>query len=104
LIVNGVNLYPSQIESALMAIPEVGANYQICIEKRGALDRLTVKTEINSRLFSGDVRHVEDLRTRIRERLKAAIVVNPVIELHEPGGLPVYEGKAKRVFDTRPAE
>ncbi len=104
LIVNGVNMYPSQIESILMKIPEVGTNYQICIDKKASIDRLTIKTEICAGIFSGNSRQLDDIRIRIREKLKAGIIVNPVVELHEPGGLPVYEGKAKRVFDNRPKE
>jgi len=101
LIVNGVNIYPSQIESVLMKIPEVGTNYQIQIDKKGAIDRLTVKVEIYAKLFSGEARQLEETRARIRERLKGSIVINPVVELHEPGGLPIFEGKAKRVVDNR---
>lgn len=101
LIVNGVNVFPSQIEEVIMKVPEVGTNYQIVIEKSGALDRLTVKTEIYSKMFTGDFSFLEDLKKRICEELKASITINPVIELHEPGGLPVSEGKAKRVIDNR---
>ncbi|MFP4164265.1 MAG: phenylacetate--CoA ligase family protein [Chitinispirillaceae bacterium] len=101
LIVNGVNVFPSQIEEVIMKVPEVGTNYQIVIEKSGALDRLTVKTEIYSKMFTGDFRFLENLKSRICGELKASITINPVIELHEPGGLPVSEGKAKRVIDNR---
>ena len=44
---------------------------------------------------------LEALKSRIREKLASAILIHPVVELHEPGALPVYEGKAKRVFDER---
>lgn len=101
MIVNGVNIYPSQIEGIIMNIPEVGTNYQICLEKQGSLDRITIKTEIYGKLFTGDVKTLERLKKNIAEQLKASIIVNPVIELHEPGGLPVQEGKAQRVFDNR---
>ena len=101
MIINGVNIYPSTIESVIMEIPEVGTNYQICIDKQGSLDRLTVKTEIYGKMFTGDIKALENLRHKIANKLKGAIIVHPVIELHEPGGLPVYEGKAKRVFDNR---
>ncbi len=104
LIINGVNVFPSQIEEVIMKIPEVGTNYSIHIDKHGALDRMIVKTEIYSKLFTGEVAQLERLRRTIRDRLKAAILINPVIELHEPGGLPVTEGKAKRVFDNRPRD
>jgi phenylacetate-CoA ligase len=103
LIINGVNVFPSQIEDVLMKVPEVGTNYLIQVEKRGSLDRLAVKTEIYAKLFTGDPRTLDDLRERIGELLRSAILVKPVVELHEPGSLPVSEGKAKRVIDLRPA-
>ncbi|MBF0595007.1 MAG: phenylacetate--CoA ligase [Candidatus Omnitrophica bacterium] len=101
LIINGVNVYPSQIESVVMKMPEVGNNYQICLEKDGALDSLTVKIEISSRMFQGDLGLIDRLKERIKESLRASIVINPRVELHEPGSLPVFEGKAKRVVDNR---
>lgn len=102
LIVNGVNVFPSQIEEVIMKVPEVGTNYQIVVEKEGALDRIIVKTEIYSKMFTGEISALDSLKKKIRELLKDVILVNPVVELHEPGGLPVSEGKAKRVIDNRP--
>lgn len=102
LIINGVNVFPSQIEDVIMKIPDVGTNYLIVVEKEGVLDRLTVKTEIYSKLFTGEISALDNLRKKIREHLKDTILVNPIVELHEPGGLPVSEGKAKRVLDNRP--
>jgi len=104
LIINGVNVFPSQIEEKIMKVPEVATNYQIHVDKKGALDRLTVKVEIYPKLFLGDVSKLEALRGRIREELRASIVISPVVELHEPGSLPVFEGKAKRVVDERPKD
>lgn len=101
LIINGVNVFPSQIEEVIMKMPEIGTNYQIALEKRGALDRITVKTEVGPGIFSDDARDLNALRDRIREHLKASISISPVVELHEPGVLPVSEGKAKRVVDLR---
>ncbi len=101
LIINGVNVYPSQIESVIMKIPEVGNNYQIFLEKNGALDSLTVKVEISSGMFKGDLAQIDRLKERIRESLRASIIISPRVELHEPGSLPVFEGKAKRVVDER---
>lgn len=104
LIINGVNVFPSQIEERIMKVPEVATNYQIYVDKKGALDRLTVKVEIYPKLFLGEVAKLEALRSRIKEELRASIVINPAVELHEPGALPVFEGKAKRVVDERPKE
>jgi phenylacetate-CoA ligase len=103
LIINGVNVFPSQIEDALMNLPEMGTNYQIVLEKKDSLDRVTIKTEVNSGLFKDDMRELESLKKRIKENIKSQLLINPTIELHEPGMLPVYEGKAKRVFDNRQA-
>jgi phenylacetate-CoA ligase len=103
LIINGVNVFPSQIEEVLMHMPEMGTNYQIVVDKKESLDRMTIKTEVNSSLFKDDMRDLEALSKRIRDTIKSRVLVNPVVELHEPGMLPVYEGKAKRVFDNRPA-
>jgi phenylacetate-CoA ligase len=102
LIINGVNVFPSQIEEKLMKIPEVGTNYLIHVDKREDLDRLTVKVEIYPKMFLGDPGQLEALKHRIKEDLKSSIVINPNIELHEPGALPISEGKAKRVLDERP--
>jgi phenylacetate-CoA ligase len=102
LIINGVNMYPSQVEEVLMRTPEVGTNYQIVLEKHGAMDKLTVKTEISSKMFTGDIQALDQLKARLKDHLRAAILINPVVELHEPGSLPVSEGKAKRVIDLRP--
>lgn len=101
LIINGVNVFPSQIEEILMRMPEVGTNYLIVVDKKGALDHVTIKTEINADVFSDDARDLHALREKIRERMKATIFISPSVELHESNSLPVSEGKAKRVLDNR---
>jgi phenylacetate-CoA ligase len=101
LIVNGVNVFPSQIEAVIMKIPEVGTNYQVYLEKDGSLDKLIVKVEIYSKLFTGDISALEKLKHKIKEELRASVIIKPLVELHEPGSLPVFEGKAKRVVDNR---
>jgi phenylacetate-CoA ligase len=102
LIINGVNVFPSQIEESIMKMPEMGMNYQIVIDKNDSLDKTTIRMELRQDVFKDDMRSLESLRQRIKENIKSEILINPVIELHEPGMLPVYEGKAKRVFDNRP--
>jgi phenylacetate-CoA ligase len=87
-----------------MAIKEVGNNYLIEIDKEGVLDRLTVKTEVGPNIFMDDARPLNALRERIRKTLQASITINPRVELHESGSLPVSEGKAVRVRDKRPKD
>jgi phenylacetate-CoA ligase len=104
LIINGVNVFPSQIEEVIMAMKEVGNNYLIVLEKEGVLDRLIVKVEIGPTVFMDDSRPLNALKEKIRKTLQAMITINPRVELHESGALPVSEGKAKRVQDNRPKD
>jgi phenylacetate-CoA ligase len=104
LIINGVNVFPSQIEEVVMAMREVGNNYLIVLEKDGVLDKLTVKVEVGPTIFMDDARPLNALKEKIRKTLQAMITINPRVELHEPGALPVSEGKAVRVQDTRPKD
>jgi phenylacetate-CoA ligase len=101
LIVGGVNVFPSQIESVLMKLPEVGNNYQIVLDREGNLDRLHVRVELYSKMFQGDIEGLNRLTKKLGEELRAIITVNPRIELLEPGSLPPSTGKAVRVIDNR---
>jgi len=104
LIINGVNVFPSQVEEVIMGMKEVGNNYLIVVEKEGALDRLTVKTEVGPDIFMDDARPLNALKDKIMETLQASISIRPRVELHESGSLPVSEGKAVRVQDNRPKD
>ncbi|MDR2783218.1 MAG: phenylacetate--CoA ligase [Treponema sp.] len=104
LIINGVNLFPSQIEEVVMSMKEAGNNYLIVVEKEGVLDRLTVRIEVSPALFTDDARLLNALKEKIRKTLQAPITINPRVELHEYGSLPVSEGKTKRVQDNRPKD
>ena len=101
LIVNGVNIFPSQVESVIMKYPEVGTNYLIHLNKKGSLDNLTVKVEIYSKLFKGELSQLDNLKKKLTDEIHSSIIVKPIVELHEPGSLPVSEGKAVRVIDER---
>lgn len=101
LIVGGVNVFPSQIESVLMNIPEIGNNYVIVLDKENGLDRMHIQVELYSKLFQGDIKALKKLNREIVDSLRALIVMNPRIEFMEPGSLPPSEGKAKRVIDKR---
>ncbi|MDR3019463.1 MAG: phenylacetate--CoA ligase [Treponema sp.] len=104
LIINGVNVFPSQIEEVIMGMKEVGNNYLIVVEKDGALDRLTVKTEVGPDIFMDDTRSLNALKDKIKNTLQVSISISPRVELMESGSLPVPEGKAVRVKDERPKD
>jgi phenylacetate-CoA ligase len=98
LVVRGVNIYPQQIESVLMTLPQVGRNYVILLE---GLDEMTVRVELAEAGFTGQVEKLVQLQNDIANRLRSEILTKPKIELVPPGTLPVSEGKARRVIDKR---
>ena len=100
-IVKGVNIFPSQIETVLMEIPEVDKNYLIILERKEGLDILRVQIEIKRTYFTGELKQLQQIQEKIKESLKNTILVSPVVELVEPGTLPPSTGKAKRVIDKR---
>jgi phenylacetate-CoA ligase len=104
LIINGVNIFPIQIEKTLMAIPEIGHNYVIEIRKEQFMDKLSVKVEINDQVFHGTLAELEKLQSRVLAALRTELGVTPNVKLVEPSSLPVSEGKAQRVYDLRSAE
>jgi len=101
LIVHGVNLFPSQVETALLSVPEVAPHYQIVITPTETLDLLEIKVELRPEAFSDDIRTLEFLRRRVLAAVKSIIGLSPKISLVEPGSLPRSEGKIKRVLDLR---
>ena len=97
-IVKGVNSFPQQIEHILMGIKGVAQNYQIVLE---AYDEMIIKVEIDRELFDGKIEKLIRLKDEIIDKIRAATLVKPKVELLEPGTLPANEGKAKRVIDKR---
>ena len=101
LIVKGVNVFPLQIETVLMNIPEVGTNYSIILETINDVDVMTVNVEIREEVFTGDIKGLHKLNETITAGLKSELLFTPKVKLVEPGLLPQSEGKAVRVIDKR---
>ncbi|MGE4551644.1 MAG: phenylacetate--CoA ligase family protein [Desulfovibrionaceae bacterium] len=101
LIIKGVNIYPMQIEQALMSLPEVGQNYLIELFREGVMDQIRVKVEIKEEFFVEDMRTLTALQKRIASRLRDEILVTPKVELVQSESIPKGEGKAQRVVDLR---
>jgi len=101
LIIRGINVFPSQIEYTLLQIPEVGDQYMIHVSREGALDNMLLQVEIKQEAFSDKVEDMVRLRTRIESEMKKYLNIAVTVELKAPGELPRFEGKAKRVIDTR---
>jgi phenylacetate-CoA ligase len=101
LIIRGINVFPSQIEYVLMSNPELGNEFQIVVDRKGALDDMLVRVELKPESFQDNVAQLENLKSKIHERLKNTLMISADVELAEPGTLPRFEGKAKRVVDKR---
>jgi phenylacetate-CoA ligase len=104
LVIRGINVFPSQIEHVLMKIPEVGNQFMVYIDKINHLDEMTVEVEINREYFSGELADLANLQKKVVKELRDALELRTTVRLVEPGSLPRFEGKAKRVIDRRETE
>lgn len=101
LIIRGVNVFPSQIESALLDSGEVEPNYQLIVRREGTLDTLEIKVELDEDFDINSITELENLEKRIKEHVHSIIGIKAKISLVEPKSLPRSEGKAQRVLDYR---
>ena len=102
LIIRGVNVFPSQIEYAIMGFPELAAQYQIVLDRPEALDVFSVKVELSEKTSQNTQIDLDALKCRIVEKIHNITGLSPAsIELMKPGEIPRTEGKAKRVVDLR---
>jgi phenylacetate-CoA ligase len=101
LIIRGVNVFPSQIESVLMNIEGVEPHYMLMVDRKGTLDTLDVQVEVNERVFSDEIKNLQSLRGKIEKEIKDLLGVNVGVKLVEPKTLQRSEGKAQRVIDKR---
>ncbi|MEJ2671806.1 MAG: phenylacetate--CoA ligase [Deltaproteobacteria bacterium] len=101
LIIRGVNVFPSQIESVLMETPGVAPHYQLVVEREGQLDTLEVQVEVDEATFSDEVKQLQALAQSIQRQIKDYFTVSVKVKLVEPRSIPRSEDKAKRVIDNR---
>jgi phenylacetate-CoA ligase len=101
LIIRGVNVFPSQIESVLMNIEGVEPHYLLIVDRKGNLDTLEVHVEVNEGVFSDEVKDLQILERKIEKEIKDLLGVNAGVKLVEPKSLQRSEGKAQRVIDRR---
>ena len=101
LIIRGTNVYPQQVEAALLAIEGVAPHYQIEVSRVGALDELEVLVEVTEGLFFDEMHKQQVMKEKIERRLESALGVHAKVRLVEPGSTPRSEGKAVRVIDRR---
>jgi phenylacetate-CoA ligase len=101
LIIRGVNVFPSQIESVLLGMGELLPHYQIVVERVNNSDILTIEIEISEAMFSDNVKGIEEVEKRISGQINSVLGIGAKIRLVEPKTIARSEGKAKRVIDKR---
>lgn len=101
LIIRGVNVFPSQIESVLFDIDGIEPHYQLIVEREGNLDTLEVQVEVNEQTFSDEIKELQGLSNKIKKDIKDLLGVTCKVRLVEPKSIARSEGKAKRVIDNR---
>jgi phenylacetate-CoA ligase len=100
-IIKGCNVFPMQIESVLMKMPEVGTNYLIELVTENGVDEMYVNVELQAQCFSDSYQDLEKIQNSLVSKIRDEVLAKPKIVLLEPGELPQQEGKAIRVVDAR---
>lgn len=101
LIIRGVNVFPSQVESVICEMPELEPHYMLYIDRINNLDTFEVHVEVKEEFYSDEMSKMMDLRKRIGHRLQSVLGIGPDIKLVEPRSIERSQGKAKRVIDRR---
>ena len=101
LIIRGVNVFPSQVEAALIDVEEVSPHYMIIVDRVNNLDTLEIQVEVNPQYYTDEIRVVEALTKKISHVLSQALGLNPKVKIVEPQTLVRSEGKAVHVLDKR---
>ncbi|HJH30684.1 MAG TPA: phenylacetate--CoA ligase family protein [Methanosarcinaceae archaeon] len=101
LIIRGINVFPGQIESVLMNIPEVGEHFMIIVDRVNELDTMKVQIEMTDTAFSDKVNDIMSLEKKVASSLKSVLNLAVKVELVENGSLPRSMGKSKKVIDNR---
>ena len=101
LIIKGVNVYPTQIESVLFEIEGTEPHYQLIVEREGRLDKVTVKVEVVESIFFDQMKKQRLLVEEIKKRMATELGISVDVKLVEQKSLERFEGKAKRVIDKR---
>lgn len=101
LIIRGVNLFPSQVESVLLEISEIKPHYLLIVDRQNNLDSLELKVEVEEEFFQDKISELESLRQRIQNSVESSIGIGLKVTLVEPKTIERSEGKSKRVIDNR---
>lgn len=101
LIIRGVNLFPSQVESVLLEMSEIKPHYMLIVDRINNLDTLELQVEVDEAFFQDKISQLQNLRQKLQTNLESALGIGIKVNLVEPKTIERSEGKAKRVIDKR---
>lgn len=101
LIIRGVNVFPSQIESILLETEGLAPHYLLVVKREENLDTLEVQVEVDEKLFSDEIKNLQRIEGKIAKNIKEYLGVTALVKLVEPRSIQRSEGKAKRILDLR---
>lgn len=101
LIIRGINVFPSQIESVILDLPAFEPQYQLIVDRKDNLDTLDVLVEVKQGYYSDDLSKMLALKKELHDKLKSVLSINANVQLVEPGSIERSQGKSNRVVDKR---
>ncbi|MBQ0124253.1 MAG: phenylacetate--CoA ligase [Bacteroidales bacterium] len=101
LIIRGINVFPSQIESVILSMPEFEPQYILIVDRVDNLDSLQIQVEIRPQFFTDDVRTIESFQKRLADKIRSVISINAVVRVLFPGSIERSQGKGNHVIDNR---
>ena len=101
LIIRGINVFPSQVESVILEMPEIEPQYMLVVDRINNLDTLQIQVEVRRDFFSGDMGSMLAMKKRLSDKIKSVLSIGADIKLMEPGSIERSQGKSKHVIDKR---
>lgn len=101
LIIRGINVFPSQVESVILEMPEFEPQYMLVVDRAGNLDTLQVQVEVRRDFFNDDIGSMLAMKKRLSDKLKSVLSISADVKLMEPGSIERSQGKGKHVIDKR---
>lgn len=101
LIIRGINVFPSQIESVILGFPEFEPQYILVVDRVNNLDTLLVQVEVRPEFFTDDVKTIENLQKKLSDAIRSVISISANVRVLFPGTIQRTEGKGKHVIDNR---
>jgi phenylacetate-CoA ligase len=101
LIIRGINVFPSQVESVILEMQEFEPQYMLVVDRINNLDTLQVQVEVRRDFFSDDIGRMLAMKKALSDKLKSVLSIAADVRLMEPGSIERSQGKSKHVIDNR---